>query len=298
MRKHTGGGAFDPTDRHVYFLASNPGRLERAARAHDHLLVAVNEVESPSDIATVESWLDRGLKVFLDSGVFSLAMEHAKRHEMPHDQALALPPEEVDGFDRLFDRYCELVTRLGDRLWGYVEIDFGGLVNKRRTRARLEALGFRPIPVYHPFADGWDYFDELASAYDRICFGNIVQANRPTRKRLIRTAFERKRQYPDLWIHLLGLTPNEWLNAYPIDSGDSSSWLSSVRWSNGQREFAAGQAFGLLPRDFRYKLGSEGEGPTGHDRAVQMSGYCSQLMMRNWRALLADLESAGLLEDQ
>jgi hypothetical protein len=168
--------------------------------------------------------------LFIDSGVFALANGHAVEHEITMDEALSLAPTEIDGFDELYKRYCSIIETLGDLVWGYIEIDQGGRENKRKTRAKLEAQGFRPIPVYHPFNDGWEYFDELASDYDRICFGNIVQADQETRKRLLATAWERKRKYPHLWIHLLGLSPNERLNAYPIDCCDSSAWLMHVRW--------------------------------------------------------------------
>ena len=57
-----------------------------------------------------------------------------------------------------------------------VEVDQGGRENKIKTRARLEKMGLRPIPVYHPLNDGWDYFDYLAENYDRICMGNVVNA--------------------------------------------------------------------------------------------------------------------------
>ena len=62
---------------------------------------------------------------------------------------------------------------------------------------QAESLGLKPIPVYHPLLDGWDYFDELAAQYDRICFGNIVQAPAATRIRLLHTLWERHRRYPD-----------------------------------------------------------------------------------------------------
>jgi hypothetical protein len=52
----------------------------------------------------------------------------------------------------------------------------------------LEQMGLRPIPVYHPFNDGWHYFDYLAERYDLVCFDNVVQADRETRKRLVATA--------------------------------------------------------------------------------------------------------------
>jgi hypothetical protein len=155
----TGGGAFDPHEDRIYFIASNVGRLEQASSVHHHLLIAVNEIEAASELRAVEGWLKAGKKVFLDSGVFNLAMTHARQHNLSMDAALSTPPEDVDGFDRLFEKYVALVRQMQDRLWGYIEIDQGGREHKIRTRARLEALGLRPIPVYHPLNDGWDYFD-------------------------------------------------------------------------------------------------------------------------------------------
>jgi hypothetical protein len=52
----------------------------------------------------------------------------------------------------------EHATTYADRLSGYTELDQGGRDHKRRTRTRLHDLGLNPIPVYHPFNDGWDYF--------------------------------------------------------------------------------------------------------------------------------------------
>ena len=180
--------------------------LSEGIKAHDRLLCAVNEIGGDGAVDTLAGWAEAGNSVFIDSGVFSLTNEHARAHNMTMDQVLGLPPADIDGFDELFTKYVAIIKKLGDKVWGYIEIDQGGRDNKIKTRARLEALGFAPIPVYHPFVDGWDYFDELAQGYDRICFGNVVQADRDTRKRLLATAWERRRKYPHLWIHLLGLT--------------------------------------------------------------------------------------------
>ena len=106
--------------------------------------------------------------------------------------------------------------RYGSRLWGYIELDQGGAVHKRRTRTALEQAGLAPIPVYHPFNDGWDYFDELCARYDRICVGNVVQAPRAIRCRIFATVWERQRAYPDVWIHYLGVTPTPTQIAYPV----------------------------------------------------------------------------------
>lgn len=291
MMTKTGGSRFNPDDPFVYFIASNVDRQQWGQRTHKNVLVAVNEV-GPEDLPKVQGWIDNGRNVFIDSGVYSLAMRHAEKYGMSHDAALALAPEDVDGFPELYQRYIDIMKTVGDDTWGYIEIDFGGRDNKIKTRAKLEAQGLRPIPVYHPFADGLDYFDYLADTYDRICFGNVVQADRATRIRLVATAWERKRRKPNLWIHLLGLTPNEWLNAFPISSGDSSSWLSAIRWS-GYIERTDGRTMGALPKNFQYVLGSDPTSEVGSQKAVKMSAYGSYLMQRNWRKHMLDLEALG-----
>jgi hypothetical protein len=236
--KNTGGGTFDPSARPLYFAAGT-NWTGNAVRWPRHVLVAVNDILNPADEQKLlVQHLDDGRIVLLDSGIFWLTNQHKRAHGVTMDEALALPPEEIDGFDELFTRYVQVVKRYGDRLWGWTELDQGGAVNKRRTRARLEAEGITPIPVYHPLNDGWDYFDELAAGYDRMCFGNIVQASRPSRVRLLHTMWERHRAYPDLWIHILGLTANEWCMSVPPDSCDSSTWLSPLRWPAVRTETA------------------------------------------------------------
>lgn len=194
-------------------------------------LLAVNDLYGAGGDEFIEKMLDRGHKMFLDSGIFNLTNKHMRATGCTMDEALALAPTEITGFDRLFDRYIELVTRWGDRLWGYIELDQGGAANKRITRARLHDMGLDPIPVYHPLNDGWDYFDELASEYERICIGNIVQADPATRVRILHAVWERRRAYPSLrWVHALGLTPNETCLPFPPESCDSSSWVNGLRY--------------------------------------------------------------------
>ena len=213
------------------------------------------------------------------------------------DEALGTAPEDIDGFDNLFDRYCEIVGVLGDRAWGYIELDQGGRDNKIKTRKRLEALGFNPVPVYHPLNDGWDYFDELASTYDRICVGNVVEADSETRKRIIATIYERCRDYPDLWVHLLGLTPNPWLNAYPMGSCDSSSLASAIRWGQSNIETASALQPGPdLPRGFIYDRNTtRGHERGGWDDGNRLSGCTASFLLTNWRGLVNDYKESGLL---
>lgn len=246
----TGGGAFDRDERPVFFVAGAPAGAPR--RYH---LAAVNEARSDSEARNIiEVPMDRGSQVLLDSGIFNLTNQHKRATGCSMDEALGLAPEDINGFGELYDRYVELVGRYEPRLWGYIELDQGGREHKRRTRARLHDLGLNPIPVYHPLNDGWDYFDELAEGYDRICFGNIVQASPPVRIRLLHTMWERRRRYPHLWVHVLGLTADTLSLALPADSCDSSTWAGALRWGRALIDSAYMNrgAVGPLPRGFVY----------------------------------------------
>lgn len=268
MKKLTGGGRFDAKEGQVYFLAGT--HLETIGEVHPYNLLATNDIND-SKMKALESRLDNGNIVFFDSGVFWLTQQHMKKHPgMTMDQALALRPDEVDGFDWLWDLYIKTVQKYEDRLWGYIELDQGGAENKRKTRAKLEALGLRPIPVYHPLNDGWDYFDELCSEYDRICFGNIVQARPQTRRHLLATLWERRRKFPDVWVHVLGLTPNEVTTAYPPSSCDSSSWVFAVRFGaqNSPGSHAMGDSFGKFTTAFSYDPALEVLDDGGQKRGI------------------------------
>lgn len=282
--KRTGGGAFDPADRHVYFAAGSSQVYPR------HALLAVNDLMTTGQEKDLVRLLDSGHRVFLDSGVFWLTNRHARAHGTSMDEALALPPEDVDGFGELYARYTDLVTRYGDRLWGYTELDQGGRDNKRRTRARLEAEGLAPIPVYHPLNDGWDYFDELATSYDRICFGNIVQATKPVRLRLLHTLWERRRQYPHLWIHALGLTANEWCLPLPPDSCDSSAWVVPLRYNHVPTETSLMRAAGDLVPGFQYDRDDPDHPTRGITASCSMCTDAADAKNRVWTHARTDLE--------
>lgn len=279
----TGGGSFEPNHNHVYFIAANIDRLKYGAQMHDYLLVAVNEINTDKDTQQVRDWVRSGKKVLIDSGIYNLAMEHSRIHGVSHNVSLNMAPHEIDGFDKLLAKYLALVKELGDTLWGYIELDQGGRENKIKTRAMLEAAGLRPIPVYHPLGDGWDYFEYLAERYDRICLGNIVKANAATRLRLLATIFERKKKYPNLWVHILGLTPNETTYAYHSDSADSSTWLSAIRWPTAGNDRACGQSTGSLHRGLQYVRGSENDGERGSRKAARMHAYIANLGVMNWQ---------------
>lgn len=286
----TGGGRFNPREKNIYFIAGNAGSFEKAWEINHHVLIAVNEIAGEESRNFLEHVaLDQRKRLFLDSGVFNLAMTYARKHKVSHNVGLSMAPDDIDGFSDLFEKYVETVKSYAKHLWGYIEIDQGGRDNKIKTRARLEALGLTPIPVYHPFHDGWDYFDYLAERYDRICFGNVVKATMPERRRLVATAWERHRKYPDLWIHFLGLSPNHWLNAFPMNSGDSSTWLSPIRWPSFNVH-ADGMRAGALGRGYYYQRGTDSESPRGQSKALQFLAYQARMNMLGWRAHLQDMQ--------
>lgn len=270
-------GTWNPNERCIYFFAGDFG-YRRVAKDNAWKLVnrydnrfynlfAVNnfaDVGKPID-KDKEAYrqfvisIEQGCPTFLDSGIFFLTNVHKRTNNTTMDEALALAPEEIDNFEWLFETYCLIVDEFGERLWGYNELDQGGMENKKRTRANLESLGYAPIPVYHPLNDGWDYFDELAQEYDRICFGNVVQARPSVRKRLLATAFERHAKYPDLFIHFLGLTPNDLQMGLPFDSCDSSSWTAPFRFPQAVRLTGAGAKRWKLRENWYLPFASDGQ---------------------------------------
>lgn len=289
MIKATGGGRFEALEEPIYFAAGN--NIELIADIHPWSLMAVNDMGGKGGIDNLEYRLQIGNKVMLDSGIFWLTNRHKRAHKgMTMDEALSLAPDQIDGFEDLFDAYVGLVRRFEDRLWGYVELDQGGAVNKRKTRALLEGMGLTPMPVYHPLNDGWDYFDELCEGYDRICVGNIVQADMTTRKHLMATLWERHRRYPHVWIHALGMTPNELITVYPTNSCDSASYTYSVKYGAESVPFSLSMldAFGRLPKSYSYQTGND-DGGKGRDKGLEFLASNAVFLVAVWRRQLADV---------
>lgn len=262
MRKRTSGGSYDPDEPYVYFLATSPTRHDEAAKklpgegvyAYPYILIAVNELESQKHFDHVDELLDQGRKLLVDSGVFNLAMGHARTHRMTMDAALSLPPDEVDGFEELLENYYKIADRYRDRMWGMIEVDQGGAAVKPHTRARIEReSGIVPIPVWHPLLDGVDYYHRLTEGYDRMCVGNLVKANPSLRIRMLSAVSELSRENPDIWHHLLGVTPSELTYALPVKgSSDSSTWLNGARWPQAWGSKSMGKKIGNFGPDYSY----------------------------------------------
>jgi hypothetical protein len=280
---HHTGGTWQRDRRNVYFLATGLETLFSVASNAENMLVAVNELpdvdEAVEKLRTLHS---AGKAVLLDSGVFNLMATTARSLGVSFQQVRELALDKVPGGPELFTRYCEVVRRCEPFLWGYIELDWGPTASKRSIRRELERRGLRPMPVVHPGSDSWSYFDEVCRDYDRFCCGNIVNTNREIRRHILATVCQRRARFPGRWIHGLGLTISELCVAFPFDSFDSSSWLSTVRWS-GYIERACLRTLGHLPKDFQYTLGNRMEWCLGHN----MGAYGSAVNERNWQNIVA-----------
>jgi hypothetical protein len=288
-------GNWDPDKRGLYFLAGSgytEDDLDAAGDCPTRFLLAVNDLVAvntkPGELlGLLDERLARGFDVLLDSGVFWLTNQHAREHGVSMDDALGLHPTEIDHFDWLLESYVDICRRYKDRLWGYTEIDQGGAVVKRETRTMLNGLGLNPMPVYHPLNDGWNYFDELASTHDRFAFGNVVQASRKVRARLLATGWERHRNYPDLFIHWLGMTPCDLTVAFPVDSCDSSSWLGVARWGIPASATSMTHSKFHTPPEAIYRRG-DAESQRNVVKSLLVEQQARQRIMDHWSQRLTD----------
>lgn len=289
----TDGGGFErEDDLHQYFLAGNMSDLTLFDGKYQ--LIPLNEVKSDLDVERLLGVLDSGKKVLLDSGVFALAQDFARDNGVDFQDALTVHPSKIPGYALLESQYRKVFEKVRSKIWGVIEIDFGGMEVKRETRKKMEGEGFRPIPVFHPLSDRKEYFFELAEGYDRLCIGNLAMLSAPARKRVIAWVWEESRRFPHLWVHLLGVTPSHICGAYPMHSMDSSAWLSSVRWETGYQERASLVPFSVLHRDFAYVKGGAKAGVTSYYRQAKMLGVYGQVLCaRGWHHQIARLQELG-----
>lgn len=283
-------GAFDRSSGPIYFASSSLETL-LTGRVHNGL-VAVDACMSDKAEQALVELMGQTDNVLLDSGVFGTCAAHARKTGTPLYKVFALPPAEVQGFAKLWDRYAYLVATYGDRLWGAIEIDMGGSDVKRETRARIESeLGFTPIPVYHPLTDPYDYFDELASSYDRIAVGGVSSGGAKQRYQTVVRIYMRARAYPHLWVHALGVNRHPVLLAASPGSSDASVWIRNLRWKPHCSAVLL-QDFDDLADELRYDYSD----PTSRGMATVLAGaqtYFAQAVWDRWRHELAENELGG-----
>jgi hypothetical protein len=273
----TGGGRFDPDEPFAFFMAM----ANADVATHPWLLMALNDVLNDSGVDALRARLDLpGSRVFLDSGVFWLASTYAKANNIDLADAFQIEPETMPGFDRLVTAYVDLVRQAESKLWGYVELDQGGVENKRRLRAMLEGEGLRPIPVFHPLSDPPEYFDELLESYDRVCIGNLAMAAPEARRSILAWAWERRRRHAaPVWVHALGVTPAPLLNAYPVNSTDSSKCMGRAMLAR-----CGALEYGVMAR-----AEDPADEAATRERVVKFMSWVARTDVEAWRRQWADL---------
>lgn len=283
-RYKTGGARFDPEARYKYFLATDVAYTEQISGAG---IITSTLIPNMSlrikHMNLVEKWSEIGIDLMVDSGVYSTVQNHIKKHRLTQTQGFALSPKEIDGFEQMFTDYIQLIKAIEPYVWGYVELDFGGQKNKVITRKRMQDAGVSPIPVYHPFNDDYEYFDELAEQYDRICIGNIVYSTSNERSRILHTLNVRKAKYPNLWIHLLGYTPDALLYQTTIESCDSTAWMSGMRYGT-LASTGGGFNVGKMSRDYIYNR----KDADTRTRQAQWSAYYGAMLEKEWKEVKKD----------
>lgn len=267
----TSGGKWDPGAPNIAFLAGDP--KDQRAHSSDAILLALNII-GPSHMEELDRWCDQR-RVLIDSGVYTTAANHARAHGISLTEAFALPPEELDGWAELYEKWCSIAVRFGDRIWGMIELDQGGAEAATATRAQLTRdTGMVPIPAFHPLSDPAGYFHDLAGAHDRICIGGLVGGvHAAARLRLCWTVAERARAYPHLWMHLLGVSPSPLLLSLGVrGSTDSSGWLRPTRWTHSWRTTALLAPISPMESGMAYRLDDAGHPERGQAKGRRLAG--------------------------
>lgn len=202
---------------------------------------------SEEQLAHLDEFAAAGKHVYLDSGCFSLAFEHAKRLGVSAPDVFMTSPTELPFFEEWYAVYTRVVPQIIDRLWGVVELDFGSAAERTATRQRIyDDCGIRPIPVYRFGKDPLSVFTDLVRTHDRICLGGLAKVTPAFRNMAI--PILRQMQHdanPDCWVHLLGVSACGAFCASGFSSCDASSYANAARF---------GLTCGYTPMGFNHSI--------------------------------------------
>lgn len=149
-----------------------------------------------------------GKFVFLDSGGFSA-----------FTKGVQIDLRRYGEFVKANDAYIDVAANLDV---------IGDFPASMKNQEALEAMGLKPLPVFH---FGGDFADlrVLVANYDYIALGGLVPhaRNRPKLMRWLDRCFDVIRT--DAKVHGFGMTGIDILKRYPWYSCDSTSWLSGTK---------------------------------------------------------------------
>lgn len=183
-------------------------------------------------------FVDDGLKVFLDSGVYSFCHAFGRMNGVAGHEVFSYPSSAFGDVLTSYTRhYGEYVRGVKHLLWGAVELDIGTTRERiARRRAMLRDFGVGLVPVFRPESDPISYLETIMRENDRICMPVTVKMlPSELRWRLVAKAVELQRtKYPYCYIHVLGTAPVPmWVNIAAVaGSCDSSTWTNPGRFGN------------------------------------------------------------------
>jgi hypothetical protein len=230
----------------LYFLRWAPGV---AVAGHRHISVSAANIDDRA-IAALEAFTAAGGCVLLDSGWDGLVAAHAKAHKMPLEDAAALSPLALDGWDAFWHHYREVATRLAPTVWGYLDVpchEWDRRVGLRRSlQDAVSCASNPPMPSYLPLVDGSEPFEHWTASIAAV--HGFAGADDAVRLRLLATLSECAAFQPGVDIQLHGFGPlTPALAAWPVDSVEVVDWSEQAE-GDGVADYIAGRPFARVPR--------------------------------------------------
>jgi len=176
-----------------------------------------------------------------------------------------------DGWEEMLHQYRDVLDRYPERA-AAIEVDLGDFSSRARSREALSRRGVTPI--WRPFDDTEQQFDELASEHGAVAVAPMVGLHRAMRAAILGWV-QRKSREVKVRVHLMGAHPSDLLVAFPPDSYDTTSWMSSVKW-DGHTPRVCMKRFSRLDRSFHYAVGDGRQWSTG----VAMGAFGASLQAR------------------
>lgn len=86
---------------------------------------------------------------------------------------------------------------------------------------------FAPIPIMQPGAD-----PTMLDTEPKLALGGLAVMSKPKRQEYLDSLFYPNGELRKVgWVHLLGISPEQWFERYPASSGDSTTWLPRNKWN-------------------------------------------------------------------
>lgn len=272
---------FDSAQPYAFLVAANsvsgfnsretPEKLERLDRVAD----------------SFKALHDTGTKIIVDSGVFELAGQYAKEHNVHLTAAMVTPPSGYVKFSAYLRKYVLLMERIKGKVWGYVEIDLGTFADRKVTRTMLATeYDLHPMPVFRAGVDDWENLRSLCEeGHPLICLAGTAHCPRKYSMWFWQKAWSILRDYPETKTHVLGVSWRAAFIPYAFASSDNASFAATNINGSTSARGLNGSGANLWPT---YPIGHSGDGTNftrgdirdynNHQANAQTMRCCSMLL--------------------